>query len=72
MIIYKRKITEEDIANLDKEEQLIYYKTEDFAITINRIEDEYLVRKKRISDYEKIDEKIIKTIDDALDFIEKL
>lgn len=70
MIIYKRKITKEDIGNLDMEEQLIYYKTEDFAITINKIEDEYLVRKKRISDNEKIDEKLIETIDEILDFIE--
>ena len=69
MIIYKRKITKEDIENLDKEEQLIYYKTDDIAITINRIDDRYLARKKRIADNEKIDEKLLNTIDEALDFI---
>ena len=72
MIIYKRKITKEDIFNLDKKEQLIYYKTDDIAITIDRIEDKYVVRKKRISDNEKIDEKIIKPIEEILDFIENM
>lgn len=72
MIIYKRNITEEDILNLDKEEQLIYYKTDDIAITINKIEDNYVVRKKRISDNSKIYEKTIKTIEEILDFIENM
>ena len=35
MIIYKRKITLEDVANLDDGEELIYYKTDNIAITIN-------------------------------------
>ena len=70
MIIYKGKITGKDIENLDKEEQLIYYKTDDIAITIDRIEDNYVVRKKRISDNKKIDEEILRTIDETLEFIE--
>ena len=70
MIIYKRKITSEDIGNLKNNEKLIYYKTEDIAITIDKVDDKYLVRKKEISNDETIEEIILKTVDKTLKLIE--
>lgn len=46
MIIYKRKITREDVSNLDKDEQLIYYKTDTVAIVIDQSNNRYILRKK--------------------------
>lgn len=70
MIIYKRKITLEDVANLDDGEELIYYKTDNIAITINQSNDRYIVRKKQIADNELMDEVFLKTVDEVIDFIE--
>ena len=57
MIIYKREMTLEDIANLDEDEELIYYMADNIAITINKSNNQYIVRKKQISDNELIEEK---------------
>ena len=54
MIIYKREMTLEDIANLDEDEELIYYMADNIAITINKSNNQYIVRKKQISDNELI------------------
>lgn len=70
MIIYKRKIKKEDIGNLENEEKLIYYISDDAAVTIDKINDEYLIRKKDISENEVIDEIFLKTIDESMKFIE--
>ena len=70
MIIYKRKITLEDVANLDDGEELIYYKTDNIAITINQSNDRYIVRKKQIADNDFMDEVFLKTVDEVIDFIE--
>ncbi len=70
MIIYKRKITLEDVANLDDGEELIYYKTDNIAITINQSNDRYIVRKKQIADNDLMDEVFLKTVDEVIDFIE--
>ena len=70
MIIYKRKITLEDVANLDDGEELIYYKTDNIAITINQSNDRYIVRKKQIADNELMDESFLKTVYEVIDFIE--
>ena len=70
MIIYKRKITLEDVANLDDGEELIYYKTDNIAITINQSNDRYIVRKKQIADNKLMDEVFLKTVDEVIDFIE--
>lgn len=70
MIIYKRKITLEDVSNLDDGEELIYYKTDNIAITINQSNDRYIVRKKQIADNELMDEVFLKTVDEVINFIE--
>ena len=70
MIIYKRKITQDDIGNLENKEKLIYYKEMNTAFTIDKINDGYLIRKKEISENELIDEIFLKTTDDAMKFIE--
>ena len=70
MIIYKRKITEKDIGNLENEEKLIYYKADNAAVTIDKINDGYLIRKKEISENEMTDEIFLKTIDESMKFIE--
>lgn len=68
--MYKRKITLEDVANLDDGEELIYYKTDNIAITINQSNDRYIVRKKQIADNDLMDEVFLKTVDEVIDFIE--
>lgn len=68
MIVYKRKLTMDDICNLDKDEELIYYKTDDVAIVVEKVNDKYVARKKRISDNELIDEELLKRVDEVMDF----
>lgn len=70
MIIYKRKITKEDIINLKNDEELIYYKTEDIAITVNRVDDNYVLRKRGISENELIDEIVLKTVNETMEHME--
>lgn len=70
MIIYKRKITQEDIINLNNHEELIYYKTEDIAITVNRVDGNYILRKRGISENELIDEIVLKTINETMEHME--
>lgn len=70
MIIYKRKITQEDIINLKNDEELIYYKTEDIAITVNRVDDNYVLRKRGISENELIDEIVLKTVNETMEHME--
>ena len=65
MIIYKRKITHEDVSNLDKNEQLIYYKTDTVAIVINQSNNRYILRKKQIENNELIDEVFLNTVDEV-------
>lgn len=71
MIIYKRNVNAEDIDGLKNDEELIYYKNDEMAITINRIKDSYVVRKKRISDNELIEESFLKSIAEIMEFLEK-
>ena len=54
-------MTLEDIANLDEDEELIYYMADNIAITINKSNNRYIVRKKYISDNELIDEAFLNT-----------
>ena len=70
MIIYKRKITQEDIINLKIHEELIYYKTEDIAITVNRVDGNYILRKRGISENELIDEIVLKTVNETMEHME--
>lgn len=70
MIIYKRKITQEDIINLKNHEELIYYKTEDIAITVNRVDGNYILQKRGISENELIDEIVLKTVNETMEHME--
>lgn len=70
MIIYKRKITPKDIINLKHHEELIYYKTEDIAITVNKVDDNHVIRKMDISENELIDEIVLKTVNKTVEHIE--
>lgn len=58
----------DDICNLDKDEELIYYKTDDVAIVVDKVNDKYVARKKRISDNELIEEELLKRVDEVMDF----
>lgn len=70
MIIYKRDITWEDVAGLDADEELIYYKTDDIAVTVIQHDDRYIVRKRQIFDNKLIEEAPLNTVDEVMDFIE--
>lgn len=72
MIIYKRELEREDAENLSNNEELIYYKSEDIAITINRVENRFIVRKVRIGDGEKLQESLLNTLDEAMEFIDQI
>lgn len=69
MIVYKRELNADDLDNLDDEEELIYYKSDEVAITIEIVKDRFLARKKLISDNKFIDEEFLKTIEDVLEFV---
>ena len=69
MIIYKRELDADDLDNLNREEELIYYKSDEIAITINIVKDSFIVRKKRISDNELLQESFFKTIREVIAFI---
>ena len=70
MIIYKRELNADDLKNLNDGEELIYYKSDEVAMTISIIMDEnFLVRIKRISDNKLIEEVILKTIEEVMEFI---
>ena len=69
MIVYKRELNADDLENLDDEEELIYYKSDKVAITIDIAKDSFIARKKLISDNKLIEEKFLKTIKDVMDFV---
>lgn len=64
MIVYNRKIDVKDFNSMEKGEELIYYKDNNIAYTINRIIDNnnYIVRKKKIFNNQLVEEKMCKTI----------
>ena len=70
MIVYNRKLEKIDISNLDDEEELIFYKDNNIAFTINKIDDSYVLRKKKIFNNELIDERFLKTIEQVVKIVE--
>ena len=70
MIVYKRKVKKRDVQNLNKGEELIYYKDNNIAFTINEVNDNYVVRKKKIFNNELIDERFVKTIEQLIKIVE--
>lgn len=69
MIIYKQKLKKEHIMDLRKNEELIYYKSNEVAICINNLEDRFVVRRKRISNNELIKESFFKSIEKIMEFV---
>lgn len=69
MIIYKQKLKKEHIMDLRKNEELIYYKSNEVAICINNLEDRFVVRRKRISNNELIEESFFKSIEKIMEFL---
>ncbi len=68
MIVYKRKLEGEDVANLSDDEELIYYLDEEIAFTVIKVKDKYVARKKVISSNEMIDEKVLDEISEVIEF----
>lgn len=68
MIVYKRKMTREDIEGLEEDEELIYYLSDETAVLINQVQKQYIVRKKNIENNELIEEAKLSTIDDVMEF----
>lgn len=70
LIVYNRKLEKIDISNLDDEEELIFYKDNNIAFTINKIDDSYVLRKKKIFNNELIDERFVKTAEQIVKIVE--
>lgn len=70
MIVYNRKLEKKDILNLRDEEELIFYKDNNIAFTINQIDNNYILRKKKIFNNEVIDERFVKTADQLIKIVE--
>ncbi len=70
MIVYKRKMTREDIEGLEEEEELIYYLSDETAVLVNQVKKQYIVRKKNIENNELIEEAQLRTIDEVMEFAE--
>ena len=70
MIVYKRKMTREDIEGLEEEEELIYYLSDETAFLVNQVKKQYIVRKKNIENNELIEEAQLRTIDEVMEFAE--
>ena len=70
MIVYKRKMTREDIEGLEEEEELIYYLSDETAVLINQVKKQYIARKKNIENNELIEEAQLRTIDEVMEFAE--
>lgn len=64
MIIYNRKLEAKDFNALDEREELIYYKNNNIAYTINKIVDNnnYIIREKKIFNNQLVNEQLCKTI----------
>lgn len=70
MIVYNRKLEKKDILNLEAEEELIFYKDNNIAFTINQIDNNYVLRKKKIFNNELVDERFLKTAEQIIKVVE--
>ena len=70
MIVYNRKLEKKDILSLRDEEELIFYKDNNIAFTINQIDNNYVWRKKRIFNNELVDERFLKTAEQIIKVVE--
>ena len=70
MIIYNRKIEKNDLYNLSDDEELIFYKDNNIAFTINHLDSNYILRKKKIFNNELVDERVVKTVEQLIKIVE--
>ena len=70
LIVYNRKIEKRDILSLKDSEELIFYKDNNIAFTINQVDNNYIIRKKKIFNNEVIDERFVKTADQLIKIVE--
>lgn len=70
MIVYKRKLEKADIQNLEDDEELIYYKDNNIAFTVNQVNNSFVIRKKKIFNNEMIDERFMKTPEQIIKIVE--
>ena len=66
MIVYKRKLKKEDVQQLEDNEELIYYYSNNIAYTIVSVDNSYAVRKKKVFNNQLIEEKMLKTIEQII------
>ena len=69
-IVYNRKLEKKDILSLRDEEELIFYKDNNIAFTINQIDNNYVLRKKKIFNNELVDERFLKTAEQIIKVVE--
>ena len=69
MIVYRRQLTEDDISQLKKDEQLIYYYNNNIAFTVNNNVGEYVLRKRLIYDDKLLEEHSVRTIAQVMKII---
>lgn len=70
LIVYNRKLEKKDILSLRAEEELIFYKDNNIAFTINQIDNNYVLRKKKIFNNELVDERFLKTAEQIIKVVE--
>lgn len=70
MIVYKRKLKKEDVQQLEDNEELIYYYSNNIAYTIVSVDNSYAVRKKKVFNNQLIEEKMLKTIEQIIKVVE--
>ena len=70
LIVYNRKLEKKDILSLRDEEELIFYKDNNIAFTINQIDNNYVLRKKKIFNNELVDERFLKTAEQIIKVVE--
>lgn len=70
MIVYKRKLKKEDVQQLDDNEELIYYYSNNIAYTIVSVDNSYAVRKKKVFNNQLVEEKMLKTIEQVVKVVE--
>ena len=69
MIVYRRQLTKDDIFQLKKDEQLIYYYNNNIAFTVNNNVGEYVLRKRLIYDDKLLEEHSVRTIAQVMKII---
>ena len=70
MIVYKRLLKKEDVQGLNKDEQLIYYYSDNIAYTVNPMKKGYAVRRKKVFNNQITEDKTVKTISQVLKIVE--